>query len=139
MIVAAGWNHEVQELSGGRRYFIGMTEVAPQGISAEDGWQYADFLIEHERAESQAHDEGTALPSIRRGLSGGAIWHLWRKDGSDEVLSRTLRGVAFREISRDEEHAIHVRAHCDLSILRLLHQAGVVPPDTSSFGTLAIS
>ena len=37
MFVATGWNREVQERSGGRRYFFGITEVGAKRMSAMDG------------------------------------------------------------------------------------------------------
>ena len=45
---------------------------------------------------------------------------------------KILRGVAFYEIQRRGGRAMEVRAHYDLSLLRLLHQAGLAPPDTMS-------
>lgn len=132
MFVATGWNREIQERSGGRRYFVGITEVGAKRVSAMDGWHYADFLIHDDRWESQAYEDGTKLPSTWGGLSGGAIWQIWRPDRTSNELVKILRGVAFYEIQRRDGHAMEVRAHYDLSLLRLLHQAGLAPPDTTS-------
>ena len=136
LFIAVGWNREIHARSEGKRGGIWMTEVTPETVSAADGWDYADFRISDDRWERQTYDEGTELPSTWGGLSGGAVWHVWRSDPSREEYEKLLAGVVFYEIPRNGERTMSVRTHHDLSLLRLLHRARVAPSDAIGEGDI---
>ena len=128
LVMAVGWNREIQERRGGQPCFVGMSEVWPERQSALDGWHYADFKIDDDRRESRAYEDGTKLPTTWGGLSGGAVWQIWRPDRSREGYVKILRGVPFYEFPRRGGRTMSIRAHFDLSLRRLLHKAGVPSP-----------
>ena len=136
LFIAVGWNQEIHARSEGKRGGIWMTEVTPETVSAADGWDYADFRISDDRRERQTYDEGTELPSTWGGLSGGAVWHVWRSDPSRAEYEKLLAGVVFYEIPRNGERTMSVRTHHDLSLLRLLHRARVAPSDAIGEGDI---
>ena len=127
ILIAVGWNREIHARSEGKRGGIWMTEVASESVFGVDGWEYADFRISDGRWTRKTYDDGTELPSKWGGLSGGAIWHVWRPEPSREEYEKILTGVVFYEIPRNGERAMSVRAHLDLSLLRLLHRARMAP------------
>ena len=127
--MAVGWNHEIQARSGGVRGGIWMNEVLPENISADERWLYAEYRIKDDSWVEQTYGDGTRLPASWQGLSGGAVWHVWRPDATEERFEKMLVGVPFYEISQTVERSMTIRVHHDLSLVRLLHQAGIAAPD----------
>ena len=127
--MAVGWNHEIHARSDGARGGIWMNEVLPENVTAEDGWLYAEYQINDDSWVEQAYGDGTTLPTTWQGLSGGAVWHVWRPDSAEDRYEKMLVGVPFYEIRQPVERSMTIRVHHDLSLLRLLHRAGIAPPD----------
>ena len=126
--IAVGWNHEIHARSVEGRSGIWMNEVMPENITASQGWLYADYRINDDNWIADRYEDGTMLPASWQGLSGGAIWHVWQPDPNIEQYEKMLAGVVFYEIPQSADRAMTIRAHFDLSLLRLLHRACVAPP-----------
>ena len=122
-----GWNREIQARNGGRRGGIWMNEVVPETMSAAEGWTYRDYRINDDRWEIQSYGDGTKLPTTWGGLSGGAIWIVWRSDPAVDRYEKILAGVVFYESPQWGQRTRIVRTHYDLSLIRLLHRAGIAP------------
>ena len=129
MYMAVGWNYEIHARSGGARGGIWMNEVLPENVTADDGWLYAEYRINDDSWVEQTYGDGTNLPATWQGLSGGAVWHVWRPDPTEDRYEKMLVGVPFYEIRQPVERSMTIRIHHDLSLLRLLHLAGIAPPD----------
>ena len=127
--MAVGWNHEIQARSDGKRGGIWMNEVLPESISADDGWLYAEYRINDDSWVEQTYGDGTRLPATWQGLSGGAVWQVWRPDPTEERFEKMLVGVPFYEIRQRVERSMKIRVHYGLSVVRLLHRAGAGAPD----------
>ena len=128
--VAVGWNMEIHARSRGRRGAIWMNEVLLERLRAKDGWLYADYRINDDEWTEQQYGDGTRLPASWQGLSGGAIWQVWRPDPNAECLEKMLVGVPFYQTRLSTDRSVSVRTHHDLSLIRLLHRARVAPRDT---------
>ena len=127
LFMAVGWNREIHARSDGTRGGIWMTEVTSESVFGIDGWEYADFRINDERWKRRTYDEGTEIPSTWKGLSGGAVWHVWRPEPSREEYAKILTGVVFYEMLGNGGRTMSVRVHHELSVLRLLHRARMAP------------
>ena len=128
--LAVGWNMEIHTRSRGRRAGIRMNEVLLERLLPKDGWLYADYRINDDEWTDQEYGDGTRLPSSWQGLSGGAIWQVWRPDPNAECLKKMLVGVPFYQTALSTDRSMSIRTHHDLSLLRLLHRARVAPRDT---------
>ena len=122
-----GWNREIQARDGGRRGGIWMNEVVPETMSAAEGWTYRDYRINDDRWAEQSYGDGTKLPKTWGGLSGGAIWIVWRPDPAVDRYEKILAGVVFYESPQWGQRTRTIRTHYDLSLIRLLHRAGIAP------------
>lgn len=131
--IAVGWNHEIHTRSVGGRGGIWMNEVLPENITAAQGSLYADYRINDDSWIGDKYLDRTRLPASWGGLSGGAIWHVWRPDPNTEQYEKTLAGVVLYEIPQSAERSMTIRAHFDLSLLRLLHRARVAPPGAITY------
>ena len=125
--MVVGWNREIHGRSGGRRGGIWMNEVLPEGVSARDGWIYADYRINDDDWVEQTYGDGTKLPATWGGLSGGPVWLVWRPEPTVERYEKVLEGVVFYQSPRSGQRTRRVRTHYDLSLVRLLHRAGIAP------------
>lgn len=132
MYIAVGWNHESHARSHGLRGGILMTEVLPTNIASADGWLYCDFRIDDDTWAERIFSDGTKIPSTWEGLSGGSVWHIWRPDPNADRCEKMLVGVPFHQTPKQDRPPTTIRAHYDLSLLRLLHKARVAPPGTIS-------
>ena len=129
MYTTVGWNHEIHERSHGLRGGIWMTEVLPTNFSSTDGWLYSDFRIDDNTWAERTFSDGTKIPTTWEGLSGGSVWHIWRPDPTADLYEKMLVGVPFYQTFEPDPPSTTIRAHVDLSLLRLLHKAGAAPPD----------
>ena len=127
MNMAVGWNYEIHKRSDGRKGGIWMNEVLPENLSAKDGWLYRDFRIDDERWVERSYNDGTMLPTSWGGLSGGSVWHVWRSERTVDRYEKMLVGVPFFQISQPSQRSMTIRAHYDLSLLRILQRAGIAP------------
>ena len=130
--LAVGWNMQIHARSRGREAGMRMNEVLLERLGANDGWLYADYRINDDEWTHQSYGDGTRLPSNWQGLSGAAIWQVWRPDPNEEHLEKMLVGVPFYQTARSANRSMSIRTHHDLSLLRLLHRAGVAPRDAMS-------
>lgn len=128
LYMAVGWNHEIHARSAGVRGGIWMNEVLPETVTAANGWVYADYRINDDSWLEQNYGDGTKLPATWQGLSGGSLWHVWRPDPSRPDFEKMLVGVPFYEIRQSAKRSMTIRTHHDLSLVRLLHKAGIAPP-----------
>ena len=104
-----------------------MTEVLPECLYQEHGWQYANYRINDIHWNRQKYDDGNILASRWHGLSGGAIWHVWRSDPDSERFEKMLSGVVFHQIPHCDGRTMSIRAHHDTSLVRILHHARSAP------------
>ena len=130
--MVVGWNREIHERSGGLGGGIWMNELVPEDVSTRDGWVYRDYRINDDRWSEQTYGDGTTLPSTWGGVSGGPVWLVWRPEPTKERYEKMLAGVVFYESPRSGLRTRKIRTHHDLSLIRLLHRAGVARTDVMS-------
>ena len=107
-----------------------MNEVLLERLLSKHGWLYADYRINDDEWAHQTYGDGTRLPSSWQGLSGGAIWQVWRSDLTSDRFEKMLVGVPFYQTPLSPDRSMSIRTHHDLSLLRLLHHARVARRDT---------
>ena len=107
-----------------------MNEVLLERLLSKHGWLYADYRINDDEWAHQTYGDGTRLPSSWQGLSGGAIWQVWRSDPTSDRFEKMLVGVPFYQTPLSRDRSMSIRTHHDLSLLRLLHHARVARRDT---------